>query len=319
MAQQDSRGFSLMNFQASPVHNGFLSVEGARLPKHLSFVAGSFFNYQYRPLMVRGCESATENTCTNWTNQKIPLIEHRLVAEVLGAISFFGVFEAGVAVPIVLYQAGQDITGTLTSQTMEGPDSAFGLEDIRLHLKLDILGGLFGYDGGKHKLSLALVPVVSFPIGNTISEESFMGDSFITFHPKMAFGAQIGRVRFGLNAGYLLIEKKESYLAKVGSRISYGGAAEVIFTKNLSAVAEAFGQLAIDEDRASAPLEAAIAGRYKTNNGLQISLGIGTGIVSGLGTPLIRGLAALTWTRAKQKKPTKKITEMESKMATMTV
>ncbi|MCP4754614.1 MAG: OmpA family protein [Proteobacteria bacterium] len=179
---------------------------------------------------------------------------------------------------------------------IDAPNTVAGLEDLRLHLKLDVLRGIFGYDGGRIDLDFALVPSMTFPLGNAVVEGSFMGDSFFTFHPKVALGAKIGRVRMGLNTGYLIVREKETYVATVGSRISYGAGAEVDIISDLSGIAELFGQQAPVANVASVPLEGAVAAKYRFGPGFAVTAGVGFGIVGGLGTPVVRAIAGITWT-----------------------
>jgi len=292
VGQQTDRGFSTQNFQLAPGYGSFLTVEGAQVPQGLGFRVGAMFDYQHRPLLIHDCAQVEDGSCTEWSGGEVPLIEHHLMAEVYGAISFFEVFEAAVVVPAVLYQSGEDVTGPDGTVTVESPGSAAGLDDIRLHLKLDLLH-TFGYEGDT--VGLALVPVVSFPVGNAISSDSFMGDSFLTFHPKLAFGANLGRVRLGLNGGYLWRQDNEFYLTEVGPRITYGAATEIGIVGGLSGVIEVFGQNGISADVASSPLEGDGAIRYTWTNGVALTVGGGGGIIGGVGTPMFRVFAGLAW------------------------
>ena len=291
---QDEGGFSAQNFQSSPGHDGFLTVEGAAVDRQkIGFRLGAMVVYQYKPLVIRGCNEVVGGECTAWSDEETAIVKHHLMMEAMTALSFGGVFEAGLVVPAVLYQEGDDVAGTTTTPGIDAPANVAGLEDIRLHLKLDLLHGVFGYDG--NAVSLALVPVVSFPVGNAVSDSSFTGDSFMTFHPKLAFGARAGRVRFGLNGGYLIRRAKEFHLAEVGNRISFGGAMEVSMTDHLSGIVEAFGQNGLTSDATDMPLEADGALRYRFDSGVAITAGAGAGILAGVGSPRVRAFAGLMW------------------------
>jgi hypothetical protein len=220
---QESRSLSVNTFQPAPGSGSFLSVEGAAVDERFELVVGALFNYQYKPLEARICRAVGDGGgCTDWGDGDVPIIKHRLVADVTAAVSMFRIVEAGVALPIVVYQEGRPIRDQRTGDGIDSPDVIGGLEDLRLHLKLDIFGGIFGWDGGPAKLDLAIIPVVSFPVGDAVSSGAFMGDSFITFHPKLALTSEVGRVRIGANVGYLLLEEKQTYAATIGGRISYG-------------------------------------------------------------------------------------------------
>jgi outer membrane protein OmpA-like peptidoglycan-associated protein len=289
-AQSDDRAFSAQNFQLSPGSGAFLTVEGAAVPDDVGFRLGGMLGYQHKPLVIRGCNEIDEDECAEFNTDQIALIEHHLSLEVLGAVYFFEVFELGVAVPVVLYQAGESWPGPAG---IAAPSGSAGLGDIRLHLKLDLLHGLFGYDGDT--VGLALVPVVGLPVGNAIQEDSFLGDSFLTVHPKLAFGVSGDVVRYGVNAGFLWRETKEFYLAEIGPRLTYGMALEFLMTDNLSGIVELFGDSSMGTDVTESPLEGDAALRYTTDSGVGLTIGAGTGFISGVGTPVVRVFGGVVW------------------------
>jgi outer membrane protein OmpA-like peptidoglycan-associated protein len=183
--------------------------------------------------------------------------------------------------------------GTGSEAGVSGPDSHIGFDDLRLHLKLDILHGLFKVKN--QRVGLALVPVVTFPIAKAISEDSFMGDSSFTFHPKLSFGVKFDRVRLGLNMGYLLRENKDFLLSKVGSRLSYGAAVEFDIITRLTGIVELFGQSGFDGSITQVPLEADAAVRYRLPSGIELTAGAGAGIFAGIGTPAFRLFGGLAF------------------------
>jgi outer membrane protein OmpA-like peptidoglycan-associated protein len=293
LAQQQSGAFSVQNFQTAPGHGSFLTVEGATVPDGLALRVGGLVHYQYAPLMVRGCERVEAGRCAEYSDDETALVAHQLMLEAFAAVGFFHLFEAGLVVPVVLYQTGDDVEGPGGEVVVESPDNHVGLEDLRLHLKLDILHGLF--DAGNEDLGLALLGVISFPVGNAINEDGYMGDSSVTVHPKLAFGIRLGRVRLGVNGGWIWREEKQTLLAEVGPRISYGTAAEIDIVESWSGIVEVFGQSAAEGDPSSSPLEAEAAARYRINDEIALTAGLGAGIIGGVGTPMIRVFAGAVW------------------------
>ncbi len=291
-AQQADRGFSVQNFQTAPGQGSFLTVEGAQLPQGLRFSVGGLLDYQHRPLVIHGCREVAGGTCSEWTDDEVAIVEHHLSLDVTGALSLYRIFEIGVVLPAVLYQSGADVDGPGGETVVEAPGNAAGLEDARAHLKLDLLH-TFGYEGDA--VGLALVPVITFPLGNAVASDQFMGDSFITAHPKIAFGVKAGRVRLGINAGYLWREERDFYLVEMGPRVTYGAAAEIGFTEVLSGILEVFGQNGLSSDIASSPLEGDAALRWTFDSGLALTLGGGAGIIGGVGNPMFRVLGGAAW------------------------
>jgi outer membrane protein OmpA-like peptidoglycan-associated protein len=291
---QDDRGFSVQNFETAPGQGSFLTVESAAVPESpVGFQVGGMLGYQYRPLVIRSCESIEDGACTEWGDEEVALVAHHLMLEPMAALSFSGVFEAGLVLPVVLFQTGDALTGDGASGDIAAPSGKVGLGDPRLHLKLDLLHGLFETE--QTVFDMAIVAVVGFPLGNAVQSASFMGDSTFTVHPKLAFGFDFGRLRLGLNGGYLVREEKDFHLAEVGSRISYGAAAEVGFTERLSGIAEVFGQNGVTRELSGSPLEGALALRYRYDSGVALTGGAGTGIIAGIGTPVVRVFLGLAW------------------------
>ncbi len=286
--QDNERSFNVQNFQHAPGHDAFLTVEGANvMPEHLGFQVGGFLHYQYRPLVVQTCEREESGQCLEWDDNGTSVVEHHLTLELLAAFSIFQVFEVGLALPAVLHQDGQ------TTDGVDGLSASAGLSDIRLHLKLDILQGLVRYT--KKDLSLGFITVLTFPTGNAINPDAFMGDSNVTVHPKAAFGARLGRVRLGANLGYLWRETKDFYLTEIGPRLTYGAAVEIDIVKRWTGVVELFGQNGFTSDLASAPLEGDVAARYHIGHGLTATAGLGVGILAGVGTPMVRAFGGVMW------------------------
>jgi outer membrane protein OmpA-like peptidoglycan-associated protein len=290
-AAQGDRGFSAQNFQIAPGYGSFLTVEGSQVPPGLGGGVGLLLDYQYAPLVVRGCAAVAGDACTDWTDDKTALVEHWLGADLYGSLSLFRVFELGVVVPTVLYQTGDD------APTIESPAGTTGLGDPRVHAKLDLLH-TFGYEGDA--VGLALVPVVTFPVGNAIDGGSFLGDSSVTVHPKLAFGLNFAKARLGINAGYLWREAKQLALAEVGPRITYGAAVEVLFGERVSGIVELFGQNGMTSDVTESPLEGDLAVRFRWESGLALTVGGGAGIIAGVGTPAARAFAGVAWTKPAQ-------------------
>jgi outer membrane protein OmpA-like peptidoglycan-associated protein len=299
LGQSDERAFSVQHFQTAPGRDNYLTQEGATVRNHLGFSVGGMLVYQHKPLQIRTCEIEEDGHCEKWSDPLGAVVKHQLVLEALGSFSIFKVFEIGLALPFILYHAGESITDASGAVLVEEPDSHAGLEDIRLHLKLDLL---HLFRARTERFGLALVPVLTFPVGNAVASESFMGDSTVTVHPKIAFEVLFERVRFGFNLGYMWRETKEFYMAEMGQRLTYGAALEVFFIPGLSGVFEMFGQSGFAPDLSVNPLEMDGAIRYRFPVGLVLTAGLGGGIVAAAGTPLVRAFAGLVWAPEAKKK-----------------
>ncbi len=298
---QDQRGFSAQSFQPAAGGENFLTQEGGFVSPHLGYSAAGLLHYQYKPVVLRTCDEEQDGECTQWSGERGALIRHQLTLELMGSIAIFRIFEAALAVPFIVYQTGntiQDDAGTTVAESVGGH---VGLGDIRLHLKLDLLNGVFGQHS--ERFGLALVPVLTFPVGHFIDGDSFMGDSSVTVHPKVAFEVRLGKARLALNLGYMWRERKTFFLADMGHRLTYGVAAEVQVAEGLTFLAELFGQNGFSSDITSSPLEIDAAVRYRIMEGLHLTAGAGMGLVAAVSTPWFRLFAGVAWSGGKEPKP----------------
>jgi len=293
------RGFSVQNFQPAPGRDNYLTVEGASVSTHLGFSVGGIFIYQYKPLVIRKCHEVDHGMCTDWSTRGDPLVENHFELELGGSIAIFKIFEAGLAFPIVIYQGGEnavDSTGTVIARA---PSHAGGLEDMRLHLKLDLFH-LFRFF--PKRIGLALVPVLTFPVGNAVHERSFMGDSSVTVHVKAAFEVYIEKLRIGFNLGYMWREMKDFYLAEMGQRLTYGAALEYRFVPKVSGLLELAGQSGFRPDLSVNPLELDLGVRARFAYNLILTGGMGFGLIAAVGQPVVRLFAGLAWAPAVEEK-----------------
>ncbi len=292
-ASGQSRAFDAQIFKPAIGEGAFLSIDGATVSKHLGFSVGGLIGYQHDPIVIRACAEVDAGTCADTRGALGSPLEHHVSAEVWATLSIFKILEIGLAIPAVLYQGGKpvrDSTGAVVIAPVRGHA---GLGDPRLALKLDLWHGVFRQKS--ERIGLALVPVLSFPIGNLVAGGSFMGDSTVTVHPRLVFEARWKRVRLGIEIGYLWREHKEFWLADLGHRITFGAAVEVRIWRALLAILEATGQSGFTPEISSTPLEIDGALRYGFGNGLVLTVGAGGGILAAVATPAFRVFTSLAW------------------------
>ena len=293
-AQEDEeRQFSLNLFQASYGNDSFLTLEGASVPEKFDWFVGGMFGYQYKPLVIRACSEIEDGNCNEYEDEQTTFIRNMITFDVGGGVSFWRVLEVALVIPAVLYQDGRGTDNALGEPIIEDPTGTSGLDDLRLHLKFDLLHGVFRQK--TENFGLALIPVLTFPIGKYVEGDSFIGDSQVTIHTKLAFTANFGRVRIGLNLGYLWREEKEFYFADLSHRLSYGAAIEVRLFSRMYGIVELFGQNGFSSEMLSSPFEFDAALRYRFRSGIAMTFGMGAGIVGGVGTPAMRTFLALAY------------------------
>ena len=126
--QPADRGFDVQRFDVAPGHDGFLTVDGAAaMPEGFGYSIGGLVGYQYKPLVVQSCNEVEDQTrCVDWKDDGVALVSHLISLDVLGAISFGQLFEAGLALPFVLYQTGETADQTRAG-AVDPPSSHAGI------------------------------------------------------------------------------------------------------------------------------------------------------------------------------------------------
>ena len=298
-AQRYDRDFQLSIFRSAPGKGSFLTLEGANVSEHLGYSVGGNLSYGYHLLGVY----------SQLQDKTYSVVEHYGTLELMASFSIYEMLEFGLNLPIIYYLAGEDALHSPGNVVQEKPEAKGGLADPSLHLKLDLLNGVAGHTSDN--FGLAFLLVMTFPVGNAIVEYSFIGSSSIAITPKLAFEANVWRLRFGVNLGYRWQASRENYPADLGQRLTYGLAIEGKITDDFLAMIELYGESAFDGDAASHPLEMYGVLSYQVIDGLWVTAAVGGGLpvgtgdsgAVGVGAPAVRGLLGLKWAPAADPKP----------------
>ena len=125
--------------------NNYVSVQGTGTLQQWKPAVGLYINYANQPLVL------TRES----TGEEVYLIEHQLSLDLIAAIGFTDFLELGLAIPVTIYQAPGDPSGTLNPSQLSTLDS-FVMGDIRLYPKWSILHDPEGF-------GLGLLAVVTLP------------------------------------------------------------------------------------------------------------------------------------------------------------
>ncbi len=271
--------FDLQLFQPSPHGLSFFTAESGAVPKSLDLRASLFFNYAHRPMQLILPDGSQAGS----------LVDHRLDAHVLGAISLFDRLSIGLSIPVTLYQGGTltELTGTTTRLA----PVAFG--DLRLSPKVMIL------DQKRFFLDLAALLHFTVPTGN---DRAFAGDRNVTFSPELAVGRRFGPVRAALNFNFTWRQQSQLLSLVVGMELGYRlglGFDIAYFSKvPIELIGELYGRASATAPfRRSdqSPLEWLFGARWSILMNLHLSAGAGTGIIAGYGAPAVRAFVGLTF------------------------
>jgi len=301
LAQQE-RSFSPQIFHVAPGPDEFITVESAVPLRHKSYGLGLELNWARNTFSIFNYDAITNKT----TSVRANLLENVLGGDLWAAFGLFNRFQLAISYPITLYQNGQsfDDSNPPPGGTHVAPPSAVAAGDPRLHLK----ARLYGKDQGAQ---VALSYWQGFPLG---SDKRFGGEAHFggfSGEPRLLLGWEAPFWRIGLFVGFLWRAHVSQFFSTiVGQQLTYGGAVAIgPMKKRLTLVAEVYGHSnSIDSrtvingggsnsitDINDNPLEIDVAAKVMVIYGLSLNAGVGTGIISGLGSPEPRVFVGATW------------------------
>ena len=296
--------FGVNLFEPAPGPSNFFSVESPALGDNMKPSVGFVFYYQHRPFVILNCDE--NNNCGDDLGDgslgTINVVENLMAADVMGSFNFFKRFQVGLAVPVYIWQRGDEFffeNDTMGNEWLVNENHQYNsygtIGDIRLHLKVRILGKE-KKDGPM--LSAALIP--AFPIsGWSGMGDGYSGDGFLTVTaPRILAGYKFGPLRSGISIDVLWREKSEILSAQLGHTLRYGGAVGYSIVPGVEILAEIYGQKSLVAenfaDMESAPLLFIGGGRFRAKD-FVFSVGGGGGIISGIGVPQFQVIGSAAW------------------------
>ncbi len=281
LAQTESANFGSETFRPSPHADSFFSVESGAIAPSLDVRASLFLNYAYRPLVLYQA---------NGLRLSSPL-EHRLDAQITGAITLFDRLSIGLLVPVGLYQTDDPARAQVG---IKPPDhTVFG--DFRLEPKIGIL------NQAHHFIDLALLLDVTFP---SSSRHSFAGDSSVSFGGELDVSHRFGPFRLAANFGYQWRNQQQYFDLTIGQELYYRFGAGFDLARLANKVApiefigEIFGQTYAPKafsGVAENPIEWLLGLRYSPLPWFALQAGAGRAILSGYGAPDFRAFFGATF------------------------
>jgi hypothetical protein len=263
-----------------------MQVQSAAVGKNGEWVLGALIANATNPLVIR------------YDDAEHMSITRRTMIEIGGAYAFLDRFEAGLRMP-------------LYNQTGEGPDvgvaspSGTARGDLVAHVRAQLFK-----TPGATQLVGGVGLAVTFP---TASEAQYAGVdkpsgralALLTLTP----GAMDRRLTLSVNAGGVVRSKSELQNIRQGSGLAFGGAASVKAIEGLWVFGEIYGEMLPSSEVPSVMASAGsmvtaewLAGiTYRPDPRINIGVGAGRGLVSGLGTPDFRGVLAVSVTPGREK------------------
>ncbi|MFO0758458.1 MAG: OmpA family protein [Byssovorax sp.] len=289
-AAQDGE-FSVQRFEPAAGTNNFLSVEGARMDGRFGYSAGLLFDYANSPFVVQSCASKTDCSAPNATNTTdTKVVSDMFTWNLLGAISPAKFLQVGLRLPLI-YASGEGINPDTGRGAKDGLKT-FGLGDINLEGKIRVLGG------AQDPFVLGVAADIGLPTGHATGSGGYLGNSSpLTGGVRVIGDMRIKALSIGANVRAVLRAPASLGSTTVGPfDLRYGVAAGYRISPIFKVVAEGFGSTQFQFKRGTNTLEADAAVEVRPLDfPLSFRAGGGAGILSGVGVPVARALAGLTY------------------------
>lgn len=277
-------GLNAQTFRPALGPENLITVEGSRAARDLRPFGGLVLDFGYHPLRLVNQASGV----TRYPTEQL-LTGHAILG--MGVTRWFS---AGVALPVVFYQSSSSLAALQPfDPSIKSAPSVAGIGDLRLALKFTILDNQHGGVG------LAVAPQASFPTG---AGDQFRGDDAYNIEPRVAVDYKFKQGSFvALNVSFdYRTSAQEAYNVRVDSQVRYGLGGLFQLPKGLAVVGEVAGAASISGVSAEygtryAPLEGALALRWRAASGVQVDLGGGGPFIAAPGVPLFRLFAGVAF------------------------
>jgi outer membrane protein OmpA-like peptidoglycan-associated protein len=277
---QKLQGDNVQLFVPTTGGYGFFTREYAEVGESFEPYVGLWVDYARAPLV-------------RYVNGKLAneVISHQLTVDLVGSISLFHYVELGLGVPFVPFQSGAGLPATTTEAARNLAAGAFG--DIWVTVKAPFLRT-------KHA-NLAAALAVTFPSGD---HNNFDGEQSVTGVPRLIsdFRFVNERLIFGVDAGVRL--RQNATLGNINFRdeLAFGAnLAYAIIAERFYAGLEFYGAAGFRfKSTEETPIDALLGLKYRLNK-FVFSLGGGTGVTDGYGTPRFRVVAGVAFFPQKAK------------------
>jgi outer membrane protein OmpA-like peptidoglycan-associated protein len=288
-------GFAIQLFEPALGSDRLFTVTGPDVLGHLNLDVGVMAGYQNKPLTL--FDSAGQDDLGDASEA---LVESQMSLEPTAAIGLYERAQIGLALPLIVAADGDYF-----DRSSGNGATATGIGDLRVDMKVPLFKWGNGFGG-----AVAFAPVVTAPTGGGSGDNpAYRGETNATVRPRVAAGLKFGAIRTVGNLGYLVRENvafvgdpDSDNKIEINDQIIWGAGAGVAVSKRVELIGELFGRNAASSPRdlTLAPMELDAGARIEPSPrrlpGLMGTLGAGTAIHKGVGSPVWRGFVAVNWT-----------------------
>jgi outer membrane protein OmpA-like peptidoglycan-associated protein len=294
----------LQTFHPPATYSSYLGLDGTDTLPHLRGAAGLYLSDGHDALVLRDASGKLLKGGE--------LVEHQLWLEALGSVGFFDRFEVGLAIPVALYQGGDDAPpGIDVASSLRGERGA-ALGDLRLDGKVLLVDHVFGHVPrgvtskmmSPHRLRLALVVGLTFPTAT----KALAGDTNVTGRPRFALEYAYRRLRLVLDVGAVFRARSALLDLDVTHQFTWGLGARILLWRGLEILGEARGAVGVAPPPgahigiAEAPAEIDAGFSYRWRVDLHAFIAGGVGLGDGFGNPTYRVLIGFRYTAPERKR-----------------
>jgi outer membrane protein OmpA-like peptidoglycan-associated protein len=267
---------ALDQYRPSPFSDRVLRLDGTSVIPWGQFRVGLDLDYALRPLVLVDQAPAISQVGTDGPDHN--LIEHAVSGALLASVGLGRSLEAGLVVPLTLFQTGDGAPGV-------GAPSTMGLGNPQLGLKVHLASlGAVGFGAA----ALAAIPVGT----GTLTHDAGFGGTARAFADYRR-----GAVGLGLRAGFRYHAERTFYSVALGSELEYAAAGTYRLAARTLALVEIAGATAAKSpfaDPKQSPVEAVAGLRHRMGK-VWLTVAAGPGFVEGYGSPIFRAVAGVTW------------------------
>lgn len=284
-AQEDGQrlhAFDLQLFTPTAAPGASFLIERPEPLRHLSFSVGLTLNGAVDPFMRRSV-TGTE-----------ALVSSLLQGEVLAALGLFEFLELDLAIPLVMGRAvPNDPSGAaLFTRTARDGEFSVGASDLRVSAKVPLLRGDFALAA---RVQMSLPPCV----GESCADMPwFASTRYWTLFPSLIAAGTLGPVRISGELGYRMRQRRQVGEFIQDDEIHTGLGLNWSLIPELAVIADAQFRIGLGNAitgqaplSGELPFELDAGARITPMSTFSIDLGVGTGLVTGYGSPAFRGFA----------------------------
>ncbi|MBZ0118988.1 MAG: transporter, partial [Sandaracinaceae bacterium] len=285
-AQAPLGEFSVMRFTPAVGARNYFAVEGATVPGHLAPTVGLTLDYGHTPLILWNANCGMAGSNCSLEDQRREIVSYVFAGHITGSIALFDRLQIGAVLPLAL-TSGQAFTPPASPMGLPGGDG-FAIADPRLHVKGNILSD------SSSGISLGASAFVTFPTGQAIAPDRYLGERLPTFGGSVLFEMVRSGFHVAANAGAVWRDGDQLFSTYSGSQLTYAAALGYDITPLVGVFGEVVGASSFSDNVDEHGLEWRAGGHLRVGD-FDFDLAGGTALIAGAGTPLFRIVGGMRW------------------------